>query len=110
MQTMLKFDNETRTSNKPSRFLKASDYANWQFHFENYIASTDPELLVYLTKKYEAPLNENGGGNKPFELYTPEENKDYEKERKIYASNTMCLTRDTLFLFKKKATTYDLWE
>lgn len=98
MQTMLKFDNETGTPNKPPRFLMASDYANWRFRFENYIAFTDPELLVYLTKKYEAPLNDNGRGNKSFELYTPKEKKEYERERNIYASITMCLTRDTLFM------------
>ena len=114
MDSMIKFDNEVGTPNKPPRFFCNNDYSSWKLRFESFILYNDPDLWTHITERYIQPRVEGSFSGeapfKPIKKLTVEERKEFDQEKKAFAAITMCLPKDVLSCFKNQTTSYDLWE
>ncbi|KAI3802318.1 hypothetical protein L1987_30448 [Smallanthus sonchifolius] len=112
LSSMLNYDNEIGTPQKPPKLLNVNGYSNWKARFEHYISYTDSSLWIPNLEGYKHPthlyLDENVP--KPISKLDAEEKKIYDREKKALGSITMSLTRDLFHSFRGYESSKDLWK
>ena len=114
MQTMLNYDNEIGTPNKPPRLMSMSDYGVWKWRFESFIGYIDTNLWIPITEGYEAPTIDGSfrkaAPPKPLSQLDQDERKSYDREKKAYSALTMAIPSSILHQFKQYKTSKELWD
>lgn len=98
MAKMINYDNEIGTPSKPPKLVKGVDFTNWKDRLDTFILYNDTSILKPIQVGYVERTSIAGDRytriKKHALAYTDEEKKEYDRERKTYATINMGLTTE----------------
>ena len=83
LQTRMLAESEAGSSRAPPMLLNIDDFPSWRGRFETHINGQDTSLCQFIEAKYVRPMPESSPIPIPLNEMTPQQQKDYDAEKKV---------------------------